>query len=101
MQLTKQDVAPAKLVDPANLPPLNEVQIMLEHAFVQGSQTWGVKREIGIILVLAQELLEALDIAQAADANQRMLKGAQLETGRLRKQVSTLRAELDRKKEAC
>lgn len=94
-RLTIADVAGVKLADSNNFPPPYEVTAALDHAFAQGSQGWGVTREIGVYLFLARELHWALEIAETADENRRMLKGAQLETGRLKKKIEQLTAEVE------
>ena len=89
-KITTGDLAPIKLVDAANLPPIDEVLIFLEHAFSQGSQSWGVKREVGMALTLAKELHDTLELAQTADESKRKAAGLQLENGRLRKKLEKL-----------
>lgn len=93
-RLTIADVAGVKLADDSNFPPLYEVTAALDHAFAQGSQGWGVTREVGVYLTLARELHAALEIAETADENRRMLKGAQMENGRLKKKIEKIEAAL-------
>jgi hypothetical protein len=85
MRLTLQDLDGFKLVDETNVAPLDATQMALEHAFQQGSQGWGVSREVGVYLSLARDLKLALALANTADEAQRMLKGAQMELGRVKK----------------
>ena len=70
-----------------------EVENELERAYQQASQGWGVRREIGVYLALARDLKIATELAATADENQRMLKGAQMEGGRLKKKIAELEAE--------
>lgn len=60
----------------------------LESAYVQGSQGWGIRRDMGVTLRLARDLKIALELASKADEAQRTLKGLQLENGRLKKQAA-------------
>lgn len=85
MRLTLQDLDGFKLVDETNVAPLEATQMALEHAFQQGSQGWGVSREVGIYLSLARDLKLSIALANTADEAQRMLKGAQMELGRVKK----------------
>ena len=68
---------------------------VLEAAFMQGSQGWGVTKETAILLRLARVLYAALKLAETADENARLLKGAQMELGRVKKQRNTLKTALD------
>jgi hypothetical protein len=77
-----------KLVKEEYIATDSEVDLALEQAFTQGSQGWGVKRAEGVLLRLAQELKLSSALAATADEAGRMLKGAQLENGRLKKQAA-------------
>ncbi len=68
---------------------------VLEAAFMQGSQGWGVTKETAILLRLARVLYVALKLAETADENARLLKGAQMELGRVKKQRDTLQKAVD------
>lgn len=92
-QLTATDLDGVKLIQRDNLPQLHEIQAALEHTYQQASQGWGVTREVGVYAFLATELREALEVAATADENFRMLKGAQMEAGRLKKKIEKLEAE--------
>lgn len=92
-RLTNADLEGVKLVGEENFAPIEDVQVDLERAFTQGSQGWGVIREHAVINTLARDLLDALAEAATADENFRMLKGAQMEGGRLKKKVDKLEAE--------
>lgn len=72
-----------------------QVQLALEQAFTQGSQGWGVKREAAVLLVMARELRDSLELSTTAEENARLLKGAQMSGGRLKKQVEGLQAKLE------
>lgn len=71
-----------------------DAELAVEQAITQGSQGWGVRREVGVILKLARDLKISLALAATADKSARMLKGAQLENGRLKKQIEKLQAKL-------
>ncbi len=68
---------------------------VLEAAFMQGSQGWGVTKDTAILLRMARVLYVALKMAETADENARLLKGAQMELGRVKKQRDTLKTSLD------
>lgn len=89
-QLTLDDLEGLKLVEASNVGSLEQAQLVLEHAYMQGSQGWGVTEGVASTLFLATELREALDVAQTADENHRMLKGVQMENGRLKKKIENL-----------
>lgn len=67
-----------------------EVEGALEHAFQQGSQGWGVRREQGVMLRMARDTKLAYGLAKDAVENQNKLKGLQLENGRLKKRIAIL-----------
>jgi len=96
MRLTLKDLDGVKLANEEYIATTPEVQDALERAFQQASQGWGVRREVGVFLALARDLKMAMHLAETADEAQRMLKGAQMETGRLKKKIEKLEAELDR-----
>lgn len=89
------DLDGVKLVDRTNFADDDEVLNSLEAAYMQGSQGWGVTKEVAIQLTLAECLRAALTIAATADDNRRMLKGAQMELGRVKKQRDTLQSAVD------
>ena len=93
-RLTLKDLAGTKLIQPENLAPLLQVQLALDHTYGQASQGWGVTPEIAVYGYLATELRTQMEIAETADENRRMLKGAQMETGRLKKKIEKLDAEI-------
>ena len=94
MKLTLADLDGIKLIsDPTYFMETDVVRMELESAYMQGSQGWGVRREVGVYLALARDLKIAMELANTADQAQRMLKGAQLEGGRLRKRIKKLEAE--------
>ncbi len=94
MFLKIEDVAGVKLVtDENNYASHGEVRNSLEGAFVQGSQGWGVSHDNAVLLTVARDLKEVLMLANVADENHRLLKGAQLELGRVKKQRSVALAE--------
>lgn len=84
--LTTKDLDGVKLVNEEYIATIAEAQQMLETVFQQASQGWGVRREAGVILRLARDLRISLAISESADEAQRMLKGAQMELGRVKKQ---------------
>ena len=88
-----EDLEGVKLVNEEYLASEGEVRSVLENAFQQGSQGWGVRRDTGVILKLARDLKLALAMAQAADEATRKLKGLQLENGRLKKAAKSASAE--------
>ena len=95
--LTEKDLDGLKLVtDQSNIASTQDTQQALETAFQQGSQGWGVRREQSVILRLARDLKIALALAVQADENGRMLKGAQMELGRVKKQRDTSQEEVAR-----
>jgi hypothetical protein len=93
LMLTVKDLDGIKLCsDPSYLASLPVTQQALENVFQQASQSWGVKREDSVVLKLASDLQAALEIAADATANARLLKGAQMELGRVKKQRDELKA---------
>lgn len=72
-----------------------EAQQSLENVFQQASQSWGIRREEGVILKLARDLKIALALANVAEENGRMLKGAQMELGRVKKQRDAALAHVE------
>ena len=91
MKLTLADLDGIKLIsDPTYFMETDAVRMELENAYMQGSQGWGVRREVGVYLALARDLKIAMELAATADNAQRMLKGAQLEGGRLKKKIKSL-----------
>jgi hypothetical protein len=94
MKLKKTDLEGVKLANDEYFASPEEAADFLERGFQQASQGWGVRREVGVCLTLARDLLIAWELADTADEAQRMLKGAQMETGRLKKKIEKLEAEL-------
>jgi hypothetical protein len=97
-----EDLDGLKLVEDRNFAPESEVLETLEAAYMQGSQGWGVTRPTAEILYLARALRGAMTVAATAEENYRLLKGAQMEVGRLKKQrdkleetIKVLRDEVD------
>jgi len=72
-----------------------EVEDYVERCAQEASQGWGARAVDMIILRLAGDLRIASSGAEVADGYARLLKGKQLENGRLKKQVTTLTALLD------
>ena len=96
--LTLADLEGIKLVsDDSYIATVEEAQQSLEVVFQQASQTWGIRREQGVILRLARDLKIALALAMTAEEAGRMLKGAQMELGRVKKQRDTIQAYADNK----
>lgn len=93
--LKLEDLDGIKLVKEENFATDSEVGTAVELGIIQGSQGWGVREEISVILKLARDLKIALALAATADENGRMLKGAQLEGGRLKKQIEKLKSDAD------
>lgn len=93
MKLTTEDLAGIKLVDEEYFASTEEVQAELERAYQQGSQGWGVRREVGVYLTLARDLKLAYHLAEKATQGSNKLKGLQLENGRLKKKIEKLEAE--------
>ena len=91
--LKLEDLDGIKLVNADYFATDIEAELAVEQAISQGSQAWGVRRDVGVLLKLARDLKIALALAATADQNGRMLKGAQLEGGRLKKQIEKLNAE--------
>jgi len=85
-----EDLDGLKLVDENYLASTEVVQQTLENAFQQGSQGWGVRPEISVVLYLARQLADSMTLASTAEEAQRMLKGAQMSGGRLKKQIESL-----------
>lgn len=61
------------------------VKSELVNAFEQGSQGWGVRRDVAVYLSLAVQLRAALKLANQADEALRKVAGLQMELGRVRK----------------
>lgn len=95
-----EDLEGLKIVDAANFASEIEVRDALENAYVQGSQGWGVRRDVAVILQLARNLRVQIELASTAETLreeavragcayaelQNKLKGMQLELGRVKKQ---------------
>ena len=91
-----EDVNGVKLVTEVNnFASDGDVRNALEGAFVQGSQGWGVSGATAVLLSLARELKAALMLANVADENHRLLKGAQLALGRATKTGGISKAAVD------
>lgn len=90
--ITLKDLEGVKLVKEEYYASISDTQDALERVFVQGSQGWGVRRDDGVLLRMARDMNIALALANSADENGRMLKGAQMELGRVKKQKSGLDA---------
>ena len=95
--LKPEDLDGLKLVDPENLATEGQVRAALENAYVQGSQGWGVRGDVAVILQLARNLRCALHLAAETESMsiklaeaQNKLKGVQLELGRVKKQRDAL-----------
>ncbi len=78
-----------KLVEIENFANEIETEFAIEAAIQQGSQKWGVTRDVSVLLSITLQLRTALEEAATADRNARMLKGAQLELGRTKKALTT------------
>ena len=89
------DLDSIKLVSADNIALPHDVEAAIERAVQQGSGDWGVTLTDGVILNLTQQLRDALTGAAAAGENFRLLKGAQMELGRVKKQRDELRQERD------
>ena len=95
MSIRAVDLDGLKLVEKDYFAQDEEVLNALESAYMQGSQGWGVTNEVRLILTLARDLKEALVLANVADENHRLLKGAQLALGREKKARELTKAALD------
>jgi hypothetical protein len=94
--LTLKDLEGIKLVsDETYIAPVSDAQTALERVFQQASQGWGIRREDGVLLRMASDIKIALALAESADENGRLLKGAQMELGRVKKQRDVIQADLD------
>lgn len=83
-----------KLVSDENYFATNsEVEFMLETAFQQASQGWGVRQDQGVMLRLAKELKLSQGLQAKAQAGHDQLKGLQLENGRLKKKIRILEGQ--------
>ncbi len=89
-----EDLDNVKLVCVENFADEAETVATVEGACVQGSLTWGVRRETGAILSLARNLQIALALAATADEAQRKLKGEQMSHGRTKARLLSLTAQL-------
>ncbi len=89
-----EDLDNVKLVCVENFADEAETVATVESACVQGSQTWGVRRDTGVILSLARNLQIALALAATADEAQRKLKGEQMSHGRTKARLTSLTAQL-------
>lgn len=90
-----KDLEGVKLVhDASYFASVEFTQLKLEQTFVQASQGWGVRQDDAVILRLAGDLRIALSGAADADGAMRLLKGAQLELGRVKKQKHGLEQTL-------
>jgi hypothetical protein len=86
-----QDLEGIKLVtDRGYIASDQEVRQAVETAFQQGSQGWGVNQKDAVLLALAENLRDALLVSTEADDNFRLLKGCQMEGGRLKKRIAVL-----------
>ena len=95
MSLKIEDVAGVKLVtDENNFASDGDVRNALEGAFVQGSQGWGVGASNAVLLSVARDMKEALMLANVADENHRLLKGAQMALGRAKKAAEVDKATI-------
>ncbi len=94
--IKSEDLDGIKLVtEENNFASADDTLNVLEAAFMQGSQGWGVTKETAILLRLARALYVALQLAETADENARLLKGAQMELGRVKKQRDALQTNVD------
>ena len=106
--MNSTDLDGLKLVtDDNNFAGPQQVDLAVESAIAQGSQGWGVQQDVAVLLSVLRDLAGAQLIAQTADENRRMLKGAQMELGRVKKQrdqkdaqLQKAREQLDEKEEA-
>lgn len=93
--IRQEDLDGVKLVYDAEYIASDEITAQaLEVAFSQASQGWGVSREHAVLLNVAQSLRESLKLSTTAEENARLLKGAQMSGGRLKKQIEKLEAQL-------
>ncbi len=92
--ITIEDLGALTLVNEENVASAAKTLDELERCFQQGSQGWGMRLSQSVILRLAQELRNALVIAETADKNHRTLKGLQLEIGRVKKALATASTSL-------
>ncbi len=95
MAIRIEDLDGVKLVNEENFAPEARVLNVLEEAYMQGSQGWGVTPETAIILHLVRVLRDALALADVSEERQRMLKGAQMELGRVKKARDDAKAQRD------
>jgi hypothetical protein len=94
--MREYDLDGVKLVyDDSYFAGQHEVDAHIEVLFQQASQGWGLRRLDAVQLAILRDFREAQALAVLADDRQRMLKGAQMENGRLKKQLAAVKAKLD------
>lgn len=72
------------------LAPADATERFIASAIEQGRQTWGVTREVAVLLRTLTELNALLENVGPAEENRNKIKGLQLENGRLKKRITVL-----------
>jgi len=72
------------------LAPPDATERFIASAIEQGRQTWGVTREVAVLLRTLTELNALLENVGPAEENRNKIKGLQLENGRLKKRITVL-----------
>lgn len=85
--ITLDELQNLKLVLDENVADEQRAKEYIEYCVQQGSQGWGVRRDVSVVLKLARDLKIALALAATADEAQRKLKGEQMAHGRTKKML--------------
>lgn len=88
------DLAKIKLLDGIDAVTDDEVDSYIEHLVQQG-QGWGLRPIDRISLALARIAYRGQRASEQLDEMHRAMKGAQLESGRLKKKITELEARLE------
>ncbi len=90
-----EDLDGLKLVQSENFAMSLDVGRAVEFAIQQGSQGWGVKSEVAVLLSVALELRNALMQIERITPVANAAKGAQMELGRAKKKMAKLETQLN------
>ena len=69
-------------------------ELLVEQVADQASQGWGVSEVDSVVMRLAREVVRLQPFEEKVDEAQRLMKGAQLQVGRIRKQVENLEPQV-------
>lgn len=72
------------------LAPPDATERFVASAIEQGRQTWGVTREVAVLLRALTDLNALLESVGPVEENRNKIKGLQLENGRLKKRITVL-----------